>query len=88
MSLLAVYRTDARDLLALIADAPAPEWRVCFTEDGTEELTGIVPVCADEDHEPDDASVYDCCPAPVIECHSSAMADYLAALLNSDRSKS
>ncbi|MFB7278104.1 hypothetical protein ACFCZV_13430 [Streptomyces hydrogenans] len=88
MSLLDVYRKDARDLLAVIASSAAPEWRVCFTEDGSEEPTGIAPVCADDEHDPDDGSVYNCCPAPAIECFSSTFADYLAALLNSDRSQS
>ena len=87
MSLLDVYRKDARDLFATLAGTSTPEWRVC-SEEAAEELTRIAPVCTDEEHDPANAWVYPCCPEPVIECHSSAMADYLAALLNSDRSKS
>ncbi|MEU6168042.1 hypothetical protein [Streptomyces tanashiensis] len=88
MSILDVYRGPARDLLSTLTDETAPEWRVCFSEDGTDEPTGVAPVCTDEDHDPDDGSVYDCCPEPVIECHSMTTADYVAALLNADRSRS
>ncbi|MFE6225430.1 hypothetical protein [Streptomyces sp. NPDC057854] len=88
MSILDVYRGPARDLLTTLAGSAAPEWRVCFSEDGTDEPTGVAPVCTDEGHDPDDGSVYACCPEPVIECHSMTFADYLAALLNSDRSQS
>ncbi|WP_282698056.1 hypothetical protein [Streptomyces sp. CC208A] len=87
MSLLDVYRGPARELLTVLAGTSTPEWRVC-SEEAAEELSSIAPVCTDEEHDPDDAWVYPCCPEPVIECHSSAMADYLTALLNADRSKS
>lgn len=87
MSLLDVYRSPARELLTTLTGTAAPEWRVC-SEEATEELSSIAPVCTDEEHDPDDAFVYPCCPEPVIECHSGAMAEYFAALLNSDREKS
>ncbi|MER8233527.1 hypothetical protein [Streptomyces sp. NPDC094049] len=86
MSLLDVYRSPARSFLKALSYDAAPEWRVCFSEDGTPEPTGIAPICPDEGHDPDDVSVYDCCPEPVIECHHMVVADYLAALLNADRS--
>lgn len=81
-------RKNARAFLrAMVGDA-APEWRTAFTTDGTDEPTGIAPVCPDEDHDPDDGSVYSCCPEPVIECDSYPIAAYLAELLNADRSAS
>ncbi|MFF2640349.1 hypothetical protein ACFVUB_11200 [Streptomyces niveus] len=85
MSTLSTTRTAARDLLATLGTASATEWRTCFSSNGSEEPTGIAPVCPDEDHEEDDGSVYDCCAEPVIECGSYPMAAYLAALLNADR---
>ncbi|MFF8409032.1 hypothetical protein [Streptomyces omiyaensis] len=88
MSLLDVHRMPARDLLTVLADGPTPEWRTCTEERAAEELTSVAPVCSDDEHDQDDPSVYSCCPDLVIECHSAAMADYLAALLNADRSKS
>jgi hypothetical protein len=62
-----------------------PEWRTCFSTDGTDRPTGIVPVCGDEGHDPDDGSVYDCCPGPVVEAESPELAEYLVTLLNADR---
>ncbi|MDI9885352.1 hypothetical protein QMZ92_13340 [Streptomyces sp. HNM0645] len=85
MSDLTTTRTVARELLRTLNGEPQPEWRTCFSTDGSEEPTGIAPVCPDEDHDPDDDSVYSCCPLPAIECDSYPMAAYLAALLNGDR---
>ncbi|WP_327162059.1 hypothetical protein [Streptomyces zaomyceticus] len=85
MSAIGKTRAEAREFLDLVTGTPAPEWRVCFSEDGTEEPTGIAPVCLDEGHDPDDGSVYDCCPSPVIECDSDPFAAYLVELLNADR---
>ncbi|AAR29695.1 hypothetical protein VWBp05 [Streptomyces phage VWB] len=85
MSAIDKARKQARELLDLVTGTPTPEWRVCFSEDGTEEPTGIAPVCLDEGHDPDDGSVYDCCPSPVVECDSDPLAAYLVELLNADR---
>ncbi|MFE2019841.1 hypothetical protein ACFW9O_17575 [Streptomyces sp. NPDC059499] len=80
---------NARDAVrkALLASTgtATPEWRECFSTDGSDEPTGIAPVCTDEDHEPDDGSVYNCCPEPVIECGSHSTAAYVVELLNADR---
>ncbi|MGY4903278.1 hypothetical protein [Streptomyces sp. 900116325] len=78
-------RDTARAFLLATTGEARLEWRTAFTTDGTDEPTGIVPVCADEDHEPDDGSVYSCCPEPAIECGSHPVAAYLAELLNTDR---
>lgn len=86
MSALDQARAAARaQLYALTGGGPNPAWRTCFSTDGTEEPTGVAPICSDEGHEPEDGSVYDCCPEPVIEVASTALAEYLAALLNADR---
>lgn len=85
MSALDKARAAARDELHALNSDPTPEWRTCFSTDGTDEPSGIAPVCGDEDHDPVDGSVYDCCPEPVIEVDSAPMAAYLAALLNADR---
>ncbi|MFD0358408.1 hypothetical protein ACFVHW_32450 [Streptomyces sp. NPDC127110] len=63
---------------------PDLAWRACFSTDGTDGPTGVAPVCRDEGHDPDDGSVYVCCPGPVIEVESAPLAEYLAALLNTD----
>ncbi|WKD37627.1 hypothetical protein KO717_34575 [Streptomyces xanthophaeus] len=79
-------RADARiELARLTGGDAAPEWRVCYSTEGTHGPTGIAPVCLDEDHDPDDGNVYPCCPEPVIEVQSVPLAGYLAALLNADR---
>ncbi|MER5559646.1 hypothetical protein ABT071_13675 [Streptomyces sp. NPDC002506] len=78
-------RDAARKLLLATTSTEQPEWRTAFTTDGTDEPTGIAPVCPDEDHEPDDGSVYPCCPEPAIECDSHKVAAYLVELLNADR---
>lgn len=90
MSTLDKIRAAASVALPAFTGAIAPhlpEWRVCFSTDGSDSPTGIAPVCEDEDHDPDDGSVYDCCPDPVIEVESAELADYLVALLNADRAK-
>ncbi|WP_405674807.1 hypothetical protein OG292_03005 [Streptomyces sp. NBC_01511] len=89
MSALSAARTAARrDLLSVLGAGARTEWRTCFSTDGSEEPTGVAPVCPDEGHEEDDGSVYVCCPEPVIEADSHTMAAYLAALLNADRGAS
>ncbi|MFF2189293.1 hypothetical protein [Streptomyces sp. NPDC058155] len=85
MSALPAGRRAARDLLDTLGTDRRTEWRTCFSTDGSEAPTGLAPVCPDEDHEEDDGSVYACCAEPVIECGSSPVAAYLAALLNADR---
>ncbi|WP_329163959.1 hypothetical protein OHB49_29025 [Streptomyces sp. NBC_01717] len=78
-------RDTARAFLLAATGEARPEWRTAFTTDGTAEPTGIAPVCPDEDHDPDDGSVYPCCPNPAIECLSPEIAAHLAELLNADR---
>ena len=81
-------RAAAREFLDLVTGTPAPEWRTCFSTAGTDEPTGLAPVCDDEGHDPDDGSVYECCPNPVVECDSYPLAAYLVELLNADRGQS
>jgi hypothetical protein len=88
MNALPHVRTTARDLLQTLTGDAAPQWRMAFSTDGSDEPTGIAPVCPDENHERADGSVYSCCPEPVIECHSYVMAAYLEQLLNADRGQS
>jgi hypothetical protein len=88
MSALNRARTAAAGALPDWTGAIAPhlpEWRVCFSTDGSPEPTGIAPVCPDEDHEPADGSVYECCSMPVIEVECTELAEYLVVLLNADR---
>ena len=84
MSALSRIREQARDFLQTVGAGAFPEWRVCHSTDGTDEPTGLAPVCPDEDHDPDDSSVYNCCPDPVIEVDSGPLAAYLVELLNAD----
>ncbi|MFJ7067540.1 hypothetical protein [Streptomyces sp. NPDC101115] len=85
MSAMDKTRAAAREFLDLVAGTPAPEWRTCFSTDGTDEPTGFAPVCDVEGHDPDDGNVYSCCPNPVVECDSGPLAAYLVELLNADR---
>ncbi|MCX4705690.1 hypothetical protein [Streptomyces sp. NBC_01373] len=85
MSTLDKSRGPAREALLRLVGEARPEWRTAFTTDGTDEPTGIIPVCSDPDHEPDDGSVYVCCPEPAIEVGATELAEYLVALLNADR---
>ncbi|MER7047763.1 hypothetical protein [Streptomyces jumonjinensis] len=62
-----------------------PEWRTCYIANAADAPDGIVPVCGDEHHDPDDGSVYDCCPAPAVEVECPELAVYLVELLNTDR---
>lgn len=79
-------RDTARKFLRATTGSDLPEWRPVFSTDGTDEPTGIAPVCSDTEHYEDDAAeAYSCCPDPVIECHSHEIATYLTALLNADR---
>lgn len=86
MSALDKARKAARiEVEGLYGNEPNTEWRSCFSTDGTSGPTGVAPVCLDDGHDPDDGSVYDCCPEPIIETGSMPVAEYLAALLNADR---
>ncbi|WNI15546.1 hypothetical protein [Actinacidiphila sp. ITFR-21] len=77
-------RAAAREALrGLTGGDAAPRWRVVWTDD--EYPTDIGPVCGDPDHEPTDGSAYSCCPEPIIEIGDEALAAYLVALLNQDR---
>jgi hypothetical protein len=78
-------RDAARAFLLNATGIRRPGWRTAFTTDGTDEPTGIAPVCPDEDHDPFDGSVYSCCVEPAIECGAPAIAAYLVELLNADR---
>lgn len=83
---VAATRAAAREALrGLTGGHPTPQWRVVWTDD--EYPTDIGPVCEDPDHEPTDSSAYDCCPQPVIEVGDEALAAYLVALLNADRTE-
>lgn len=82
---LARHRRAAGEVLLRKSDEALPEWRTAYTTDGTDGPTGIIPVCRDTGHDPDDGSVYVCCPEPAIEVESPELADYLVALLNADR---
>jgi hypothetical protein len=63
-----------------------PEWRLASDDDtGRGEPQCIAPVCPDPEHERVDASIYDCCPGPVVEVGDRLLAEYLVALLNDDR---
>ena len=63
-----------------------PEWRLASDDYlGQSEPQCIAPVCPDDDHERGDATVYDCCPGPVVEVGDRLLVEYLVALLNDDR---
>lgn len=89
---LANARAAAAELLQQDTGEPRPRWRVVITD--SESLTGIAPACnpgPDSDEHPtldggqhDEQGVYDCCPWPLIEAGSPAMAAYLVELLNAD----
>ncbi|MCB5168052.1 hypothetical protein LG634_24895 [Streptomyces bambusae] len=84
MSALTRLRAATRVELAVLGVATSA-WRAVHT--GIEDQPNAVgPVCADDDHDPDDPSLYDCCPNLVIELgtESEALAGYLAALLTAD----
>lgn len=85
MSTIDKTRAQVREFLKLVTGDSTPEWRVCHSTDGTDEPTGVAPVCLDEGHDPDDSSVYDCCPDPVVEVDSGPFAAYLVELLKADR---
>ena len=78
-------RAAARSVLTGRTDGDLPEWRTCYSTDGSDEPTGIAPVCLDEEHEENDGGVYACCADPVVEVESYAVASYMVALLNADR---
>lgn len=78
-------RRAASELLRQTTGADLPQWRAVFDTDETiAEPNAIAPVCTDDDHEPGDGSVYDCCPDPVVVVDPPLVA-YLVALLNADR---
>lgn len=82
---LAETRKAAGELL-LETGSSAPEWRQAFIElPGGDEPDAIAPICTDEYHDPEDPTVYTCCPEPVIEVADPTIGAYLAALLNTDR---
>jgi hypothetical protein len=85
MSALDHARADVLGCLWATAGDAVPEWRTCYSTDGTEGPTGIAPVCKDDEHERTDGNVYGCCPEPVIEVEAPPLAEYLVALLNEDR---
>jgi hypothetical protein len=63
-----------------------PEWRLASDDyTGRAEPQCIAPVCPDPDHERADATVYSCCPGPLVEVGDRLLAEYLVALLNDDR---
>ncbi|QQZ56892.1 hypothetical protein IFE09_27225 [Streptomyces microflavus] len=91
---------DARRLVAELLKQDTgnahPQWRVIITD--SESPDGIAPVCpktqdtdglhviADYPGGPiqDQDGVYDCCPWPQVETHSTLLASYVVALLNAD----
>lgn len=81
---LDALREAARRYLAAYAGNASPAWRTCFSTNGSDEPTGVAPACTSAGHDEDDGSVYDCCPEPVIETGSYALAAYLVALLAAD----
>lgn len=79
-------RAKVREYLKLSVGDSTPEFRVVFSTNGSDGPTGIASVCTDPDHfEDDKAEMYPCCPGMDIECHSTAVAEYLVALINADR---
>ncbi|MFI5809294.1 hypothetical protein [Streptomyces sp. NPDC051561] len=85
MSTLSDARIAARALLKNVTGDERPMWRQVITEyTGANKHDAIAPVCLDDDHEPEDASVYSCCPEPVIEVEQPELGAYLVELLNAD----
>jgi hypothetical protein len=86
MSSLHDARRAAADRLREYDLDGLPEWRLASEDDtGQTEPRSIAPVCPDDEHERTDASVYSCCPEPVIPVGNRLLAEYLVALLNDDR---
>ncbi|MFJ2249403.1 hypothetical protein ACIQGT_40245 [Streptomyces sp. NPDC093108] len=82
---LVAARQEVRELLLAETGEARPMWRQSFTElDGGEHPNAISPVCTDDDHDPDDPTVYDCCSEPVVEVDSHVFGAYLVELLNAD----
>ncbi|MFD3517756.1 hypothetical protein [Streptomyces sp. NPDC058657] len=85
MSTLSDARLAARALLKGLSYEARPMWRQVITEyQGGDEYDAIAPVCLDDDHEPEDASVYSCCRVPVVEVEWPVIGAYLVELLNAD----
>ncbi|MEV8394785.1 MULTISPECIES: hypothetical protein [unclassified Streptomyces] len=82
---LVAARRSAREYLASTMGDERPNWRQLFTgEKRVDDSDGIGPVCTDDDHEPIDGNVYQCCPEPIIEVDSPSLGAYLIELLNTD----
>lgn len=92
---LVKVRAAAAEVLKQDTRTDHPKWRTIVTD--SESLTGLAPVCAggrsDALHQipdypggpiRDESGFYDCCPWPLIETYSTAVAAYLVALLNAD----
>ena len=80
---------ESREAAAAVLESDTgerrPMWRQCFTElDGAEHPNAIAPVCLDDEHDPEDPTVYSCCPDTVIEVESHVLGAYLVELLNAD----
>ncbi|MFF9690279.1 hypothetical protein [Streptomyces sp. NPDC014623] len=85
MSILDNARLAAREVLLADTGKQRPMWRQCFTElDGSLHPNAIAPVCLDEEHDPEDPTVYVCCPDTVVEVESHVIGAYLVELLNTD----
>lgn len=91
------YLAEARAAWKAVRDVNRT-WRAVFTD--SESLDGVALVCTaegtDDRHtvldlgsgpQRDEQGVYDCCPWPQFETHSTALAAYLVALLNTDHEK-
>ncbi|MEV8349010.1 hypothetical protein ACFVTT_15865 [Streptomyces niveus] len=82
---LVAARQRARELLLADTGDERPMWRTAYTElNGAEYPNAIGPVCLDDEHEPEDPTVYACCPDTVVEVESHVIGAYLVELLNAD----
>ncbi|MFF9568454.1 hypothetical protein [Streptomyces sp. NPDC014685] len=82
---LVAARQRAREVLRAKTGEARPMWRQSFTEvDGAEHPDAVSPVCTDDGHDPDDPTVYTCCPDSVVEVDSHVLGAYLVELLNAD----
>lgn len=86
MSVLSYARRVAAEALREYDLGELPEWRLAADDEtGRTEPQCIAPVCPDDEHERTDASVYSCCPGPLVDVGDRLLAEYLVALLNDDR---
>lgn len=82
---LVAARAAVRELLLADTGEQRPMWRACFTNlDGTDHPNAIAPVCTDDEHDPEDPTVYACCPDTVVKVESHVLGAYLVELLNAD----